>query len=204
MGSPKKLNNKLFINCPFDKDYFPFYQRLVFILTKNNFSLFFSSSNSLKTTRIDNIKRLISKCKYSIHDLSRNKSNSANEYSRLNMPLELGIDIGCATWFKRNKIITFLVDKKHSHNIFISDLSGYDPIEHNNDPESLFDTIPVWLSKINHTPIITPQTLRIGFNKWHSDSVVIFSSWKKEGDTRDVDMTLYYQTLLEWNKKVKN
>lgn len=48
-------------------------------------------SDSLEQ-RIEKILRLIKECKYSIHDLSRVKSKKANQFSRLNMPFELGID----------------------------------------------------------------------------------------------------------------
>jgi hypothetical protein len=45
--------------------------------------------------RIDKIISLIKESKYAIHDLSRLKAREAGEYYRLNMPFELGLDVGC-------------------------------------------------------------------------------------------------------------
>ena len=44
--------------------------------------------------RLDKIVRMIKDSVYSIHDLSRCKSERADEFLRMNMPFEFGVDLG--------------------------------------------------------------------------------------------------------------
>ena len=43
---------------------------------------------------------LIEQSRYAIHDLSRLQASREGEYYRLNMPLELGIGVGCKLFGK--------------------------------------------------------------------------------------------------------
>jgi hypothetical protein len=47
------------------------------------------------SARIEKIVKLIQESKYAIHDLSRLKAKKRGELHRLNMPFELGMDVGC-------------------------------------------------------------------------------------------------------------
>ncbi len=83
----------VFINCPFDKEYQPIFNSILYTVHRCGFILRcskeFSESSSV---RIDNIISLIKESKYAIHDLSR--VSTVDELPRFNMPLELGISIG--------------------------------------------------------------------------------------------------------------
>src|SRR5689334_12727615 len=91
-----RFRASVFINCPFDEQYKPLLEVILFTLLYAGLipRLASEKSDSLEP-RVEKIVRLIKECKYSIHDLSRVKSAKANEFSRLNMPFELGIDYGC-------------------------------------------------------------------------------------------------------------
>src|SRR6185436_3786688 len=93
---PKKFGTSVFINCPFDEEYKSILRPMIFTLVYVGLlpRLASETSDSLEH-RIEKILRLIKECKYSIHDLSRLKSEKANEFARLNMPFELGIEYGC-------------------------------------------------------------------------------------------------------------
>ena len=93
---PKKFRTSVFINCPFDEEYKLLLRPMLFTLVYAGLvpRLASEKSDSLEQ-RIEKILRLIKECKYSIHDLSRLKSERANQFSRLNMPFELGIEYGC-------------------------------------------------------------------------------------------------------------
>src|SRR4029078_707373 len=83
---PKKFGTSVFINCPFDEEYKLLLQPILFTLVYVGLCprLASETSDSLEP-RIEKILRLIQECKYSIHDLSRLKSQKANEFARLNM-----------------------------------------------------------------------------------------------------------------------
>ncbi|MFN8721431.1 MAG: hypothetical protein ACK5YI_11420, partial [Rhodospirillales bacterium] len=48
--------------------------------------------------RIDKILRLVEESKFGIHDLSRIRAKRKGDYFRLNMPFELGLDVGCRAY----------------------------------------------------------------------------------------------------------
>jgi hypothetical protein len=90
------FDRNVFINCPFDDEYLPLLRPLLFTTIYVGLTPRISlESLDSGQPRIDKIVRLIRESRLAIHDLSRLKAKTAGEYFRLNMPLELGIDIGC-------------------------------------------------------------------------------------------------------------
>lgn len=86
-------NKSIFINCPFDEDFKPIFNAILYTVQRCGFTLRCSKEfPESSTVRIQNIIRLIRESKYSIHDLSR--VSHTGELPRFNMPLELGIAIG--------------------------------------------------------------------------------------------------------------
>ena len=148
----KALNRfraSVFINCPFDEEYKPLLRPILFTLLYVGLipRLASEKSDSLEQ-RIEKILRLIKECKYSIHDLSRLKSEKANEFSRLNMPFELGVDYGCRRIAKnhlRTKQSLILEKKRFDIQKALSDLNGADIKSHNNDPERTVQALQHWL-----------------------------------------------------------
>jgi len=99
----------VFINCPFDDEYLSLLRPILFTIIYLGFipRISLESFDSGKP-RFNKICELIEQSKYSIHDLSRIKARKKGEYFRLNMPFELGLDIGCRI-FQKEKYS----DKKH-------------------------------------------------------------------------------------------
>lgn len=116
---------EVFINCPFDPEYEPLRNRIIFVLLwaglKPVLASDFGNSNEPRFSRIC---KLLRECPVSIHDLSRNKcqcgkpkkmdslspqsavpaemstkpktrTKRQEEHYRLNMPLELGYAMAC-------------------------------------------------------------------------------------------------------------
>src|SRR5215211_3176873 len=137
----KALNRfraSVFINCPFDEQYKSLLRPILFTLLYAGLvpRLASEKSDSLEQ-RIEKILRLIKECKYSIHDLSRLKSEKAKEFSRLNMPFELGLDYGCRCMAKnhlRTKRGLIFEKKRYEIQKALSDLNGVDIKCHNNKP----------------------------------------------------------------------
>ena len=89
------FDKNVFINCPFDEEYKSLLRPLLFTIIFLGHNPRISSERSDSTeNRIDKICELINESKYGIHDLSKIKSKESEEYFRLNMPFELGIDYG--------------------------------------------------------------------------------------------------------------
>lgn len=143
-----KFQRSVFVNCPFDRDYLPLLRPLLFTIIYLNFVPRIASERSDSgENRIDKICALIRECRYSIHDLSRLRAAEAGEFYRMNMPFELGIEYGCRLFGSpRNRGKKFLVMEKDQHEFqkAISDLSGIDIKNHENEPEGMVRAVRDW------------------------------------------------------------
>src|SRR6185436_7486377 len=86
----------VFINCPFDSDYAPLFEAIVFTVADCGFRPICARERmNSGQVRLEKIIELIRDSRYSIHDLSRTEFNDRYSLPRFNMPLELGIALGC-------------------------------------------------------------------------------------------------------------
>jgi hypothetical protein len=87
-------NIDVFVNCPFDEDFKPAFEALVFTITASGYKVrcALEDSNS-GDIRFDKLCRLIQASERSIHDLSRTEVGKAG-LPRFNMPFELGLMMG--------------------------------------------------------------------------------------------------------------
>ena len=96
MASRDKTSaDDVFINCPFDPEYAPIFNALVFTIYACGFRP--RSAKELDDggqTRIEKLFNLIEECRFGIHDLSRTELDAVNQLPRFNMPLELGMFLG--------------------------------------------------------------------------------------------------------------
>ena len=131
------FDNSVFINCPFDKDYEPVLQAMLFCAVYLGFCprIATESSDSAEN-RLSKIRRLIENSKYSIHDLSRCQATRKGEHFRLNMPFELGVDYGCRQYYGHGrdaKKLLILEEERYRYQAAISDLAGCDIQAHGGD-----------------------------------------------------------------------
>lgn len=151
-------NKNVFINCPFDKSYEPLLHTLLFTLIYLGYvpRITLERSDSGET-RFSKICDLISSCKYSIHDLSRIKAKKKGEYFRLNMPFELGLDIGARIFnpiqHKQKKCL-ILEEEQYRFQAALSDISNSDIKTHNGEPIKLIKGVRDFFSEngLKHTP----------------------------------------------------
>ncbi|WP_339922712.1 hypothetical protein [uncultured Cyclobacterium sp.] len=141
------FSKNVFINCPFDKAYFSLLKPLIFTVSYFDFNprIALEKSDSGKP-RLEKILELIKKSKYSIHDLSRLQSTKSNEFYRLNMPFELGLDYGSKTYSKNlaGKEFLILETKPFDYMKAISDINGLDIKNHNDEPEVIVECVWAW------------------------------------------------------------
>ena len=91
---PDSFDRNVFLNCPLDKDFLPFLKTLIFTVYRLGFNPRIASERSDSgESRLDKIKELIESSRFSIHDLSRFRSTTHDEFYRLNMPYQV------RTWF---------------------------------------------------------------------------------------------------------
>ena len=139
----------VFINCPFDPDYTPLFRALVFTVIRCGFyprcTLEESDSSEV---RVHKIFRMISECKYGVHDLSRTES-SRKTGPRFNMPFELGVFLATKHYGsgeQANKRCLVLERTPHSYESFISDIKGQDVSAHHDKPRAIVRAVRDWLS----------------------------------------------------------
>lgn len=201
------FENNVFINCPFDEDYYSLLRPLLFTI------VYFGYNPKIATERADSGEARLSKIcefiddsKYSVHDISRIKSSEADEFARMNMPFELGLDMGARFFGNKNhnsKRTLVLEEKPYRYQIAISDFSGSDIEFHDNEPIKLIRVIRNWFLKsteVNRPD--SPTIIWYSFNDFMSD---FYDKRLSEGFT-DEDLNMMSEPELidymeEWCSK---
>ncbi len=140
-----EYSNNVFINCPFDNEYRELFNAMTFSIFACEFiprcAIERDDSDEI---RIDKILHLIEISQYSIHDLSR--IETTNDMPRFNMPLELGLFIGCKRYKHKDKKYLILDSEPFRFKQFISDLGGQDIKSHENSIEKIIGCVRDWLA----------------------------------------------------------
>lgn len=183
------FEKNVFINCPFDSAYDTLLRPLLFTILYFDFNPKIATERSDSgEQRINKICELIESSKYSVHDLSRIKSSKKNEFSRHNMPFELGIDYGSRI-FPGNHLSEkkFLVIAKERYDYVkaLSDLSGVDIKTHNNDIEDLIRAVRKWFVETVKLTDLKPAA--IIFNDF-IDFMADFDAERRKAGYKDKDI----------------
>jgi hypothetical protein len=138
------FEDNVFINCPFDDDYRPLFDAIVFAVHDAGFiaRCALEASDSAQN-RLQKIMEIIAGCKYGIHDISRTELDKSHNLPRFNMPLELGIDLGCRRFGSKKhkqKLLLILDREPYRYQKFISDIAGQDICAHGNDVDRCIRT----------------------------------------------------------------
>jgi hypothetical protein len=142
-------STSVFINCPFDPDFAPLFDAIVFATVCCGFLPRSAlESGSVAEPRMQRITHAIFSSKYSIHDLSRCKGKGDELLARFNMPLELGIAMA-RRYTQRSKKEQHdwlvLVPAGHLYLNFISDLAAFDPYQHDGTVKIVTQKVMSWL-----------------------------------------------------------
>ena len=143
----------VFINCPFDRDYSPIFNALIFTIYACGFRP--RSAKELDDggqTRIDKLFSLIEECRFGIHDLSRTELDAVNQLPRFNMPLELGMFLGAKRYggaAQKAKRVLILDTEQYRYQRFISDLAGMDIHAHASDAVNALRETRDWLANVS-------------------------------------------------------
>ena len=150
MSKPDSYSRNVFINCPFDDKYFELLNTLLFTIVYFGYNprLALETSDSGES-RLQKIVSLIRQSQFSVHDLSRLQARNINEFYRLNMPFELGIDYGLRTFDASyaSKRSLILETNRYEYMKAISDINGFDIKSHDDNPQKLVECLRSWFSE---------------------------------------------------------
>jgi len=159
MGVVVTRPTHIFINCPFDAGYQPIFNAVIF----TTFDLGFVPRCALEVddsseNRLDKVMQIIEQCRYGVHDISAVTLGAGTNLPRFNMPLELGLYLGCKRFggeHQRKKRCLVLDSEPYRYRASISDISGQDIHTHGGEPMRAIVEVRNWLasfSRRKHLP----------------------------------------------------
>lgn len=152
MVAASRKGRTIFINCPFDAQYRPIFDAIVFTAAYSGFRVVCAlSENDSMKVRVHKILDMTRACSLGIHDISRTETDPGSGLPRFNMPFELGLFFGMAysagnSPTKRGLILD---KKRYQYHQFLSDLSGNDIAVHANKPIAAIKAIRDWLAPMD-------------------------------------------------------
>jgi len=193
----------VFINCPFDEDYAPILQAILFCVIYLGLTprLARERTDSAEN-RLDKIRGMIEESKYSIHDLSRCQASKKGEHYRLNMPFELGIDYGCRQYYgqgRDQKKILILEERQYRYQVALSDLAGCDIQTHGGSFEGAVRKVRNWLvNEAGARPYGASRILGkyVDFQEWHYEQQL--AAGFSDADIQDYPTRELMDAMLAW------
>jgi hypothetical protein len=198
----EEYEQNVFINCPFDDDYAPLFESIVFTINDAGFRPKCARERlDSSKVRLQKIVELISASRYSIHDLSRTALDTTNALPRFNMPLELGIDLGCKAFNPdcSDKSLLIFDSEQYRFQKFVSDLSGQDVHRHGNSAKVAVTRVRDWLrTETGRTDIPGGTAIYNRYEKFRTDLPAICSELKL--DLAQLTFADFSYTIARWLK----
>jgi hypothetical protein len=196
--------NNVFINCPFDGEYLPIFRAVIFTIFDCGYIARSAREvDDSSEVRIDKIIKIISKCKYGIHDISRTELDKETNLPRFNMPLELGLFLGAKRFgsgIQKMKVCLVLDKIPHRYQSFISDIAGQDIQFHNNEVSEAIRVVREWLNNVSKG-VILPGGKKV-LDRYHKFTSKLPALCEKVGLTIDeMIFNDYTAVIYEWLKE---
>jgi hypothetical protein len=189
----------VFINCPFDSEYQPIFDAVVFPTVCCGFLPRCAvESGCAAVPRMDRVTQTILSSKYSIHDLCRCKGEGDANLARFNMPLELGVAMAqrFAPNGAENHDWLLLVPRGSEYVRFLSDLAGFDPKQHDGNVETIVPAVMSWLvTRPDAIRVPTPSEVLEALPRFHTEKAQLNEAWK--GQTPWSDIVLLGMNLAQ-------
>jgi hypothetical protein len=199
------FNRSVFVNCPFDKDYEPILQAIAFcIVDLGYFPRIAPENRDNAANRLERILELISGSRLGIHDISRCQAQRRGEFTRMNMPFELGLDHACARFGsaqQRTKQILILEKTQWQYQRCLSDIAGWDIHPHGLDQTKAVRIVRNWL-------VAEPDSLQTGaaliqrryqdFQAWYYEREL--AAGASEADIREYETIAFVTAMSEWKR----
>jgi hypothetical protein len=200
---PAAPSASVFINCPFDKQYQPLFEAIVFCVVACGFeprcTLELTDAGEV---RIENIYRLIRQCNHGIHDISRTEvDDQPYQLPRFNMPLELGIFLGAKRFEGRSSHKRCLIMDRapYPYKRFISDIGGQDIKAHYTRPVNAIRHVRDWLQSAPGKAAIPGGTkIWQDYQRFREELPVIAE--EAQLDPAQLTFIAYLQLVTNWLK----
>ncbi len=196
----EEYERNVFINCPFDAEYAPLFESIVFAVNYAGFRPKCARERlDSSQVRLQKIYELIASSRYSIHDLSRTALDSVNALPRFNMPLELGIDLGCKQFHPEcaDKSVLIFDSEHYRFQRFVSDLGGQDIHQHGNNPKTAVSRVRNWLrTESGVSGIPSGASIYARYEKFQTDLPRICEELKL--DVSDLTFADFSYTIARW------
>ncbi len=165
---------QVFLNYPFDEDFQHMADAMNFSVVAAGMLPVCANDLSVPDRpRLDMLVESIRYCNYSAHEFSRSTGEGPNNFARMNMPIEMGMAVFYALNTQRqNHRCAFFVPTQHEYHAFASDLSGLDPICHENNDKVLVGKLYDWLRDVVPSALFNSQAT--------VDVVSLFNIFKEE------------------------
>ena len=190
-------SKSVFVNCPFDNEYFKLLKPLLFTLIYIGLKPRISETSDSGEVRLHKIKEMMEGSKFSIHDLSRMEPLTEDKLPRFNMPFECGIDFGIKLSNPQkyqNKKFLILEKEQYRYQRVISDISGNDIKAHKNNPENIIKVVRDWFKPTNND-IPRHKEMWLAFNEFEFDYEDIL---KEEGYNPKDIYELTFSDVIEY------
>lgn len=196
-------DTNIFLNCPFDKEYVEMQSQIIFTIIYLGFEPKIASLiDDSGEFRLAKIQKMIEESKYSIHDISRLKAKKKDEFYRLNMPLELGMDIGARRFKEKfsDKKFLILEASKYDYMKAASDLNGFDIKYHDDIVEKVVERVRDWIE--NHSPKKSDGASKISTSYLEFRSDLYDELRNKRGfneeQAKDLQLSELVREMKEW------
>ena len=182
-----RYDRRVFINCPFDAQYKPLFEAIVFAVLdcglRPRCALEIDDASEV---RIDKVFKIIGACKYGVHDISRTEVTSASGLPRFNMPLELGMFLAAKRFGvgrQKQKVCLILDSMPYRYQQFISDIAGQDIQVHNNSVQEAISVVRNWLRSASGSKVL-PGGMEIyrRFRLFEQDLPALCAEFRLERD----------------------
>jgi len=166
-------SRSVFVNCPYDVEYLPMLQALVFTVHACEFIARLAILEiGSQDTRLERLVELVRACRFGVHDLSRLPRPGTDDLPRFNMPFELGLSYGAFRFGPRRcrqMQLLVLEAEPFRHQKTVSDLAGVDPKAHGNSDERLIGCVRNFLAgHVDPRPVGSKQ-LRALHNEFRAE-----------------------------------
>jgi hypothetical protein len=199
-------NDNVFVNCPFDSEYRPLFEALVFAVHDCGFVARCAlEADDASQVRIDKIGDIIAECRLGIHDISRTELDVGSDLPRFNMPLELGMFLGAKRFGGGRQVqkLCLILDRlPYRYQQFCSDIAGQDIRPHARDPKEAVKVVRNWLRNASRdSEVVIPSGSRMvaRYEMFQRDLPLLCETLQLDRD--DLIFNDYTTVVAEWLKE---
>lgn len=206
MKPSKAYARQVFLNCPFDDDYRPIFEAIIFSIIHCGFVIRCARErDDSGETRISKIVEIIRASRLGIHDISRVELDEANHLPRFNMPLELGLFLGAKAFSdearQKKKHCLILDSQPYRYQKYISDIAGQDIRAHEGDPMKALEITRDWLATSTERKLPGPlETARL-YREFQAELPPILATLGLRHNA--IQFVEYVKIAMEWLRETQ-